>query len=356
MSRIDTPSTPAPATATDDDRPGDHQLRRTVFWWVLALAATGVALAHLLEWKLSYRVGVDSSVIRHGSYGFTLARYAPTDPPRRTVVLLGNSVYQVCEIVPRMQRLADEGRKSLRLVNLAQTGAGIDDYLVQAGKVLRDRPDLLVVSLIPAAFDRALPPFRTDANLMAFDVGPLMHLPLGFYVSQFDHNALADAAVAALMPFPRLDPVLRATSRAPSLAPAWALRRLGFPTLNLTADWLAAPTQAHPEGFPSGRSYAGSGLLIHELVSMTRSAGVPLLLIWQEYQTAEPDLLPELQAEAVANAGYVSLVDLHRFWSANDYSDSVHPVESHRDAYAARHFNAVLQALTPPETRRTARP
>jgi hypothetical protein len=324
-----------------------EHLRRLIFWSVLILAAAALGLGYLLESELSYRIGMDSQAIRHGSYGFTLATYAPVEPGRRTVVLLGNSVYQACEIIPRMQKMADERQLNLRLVNLAQTGAGINDHLVQAAEVLRHPPDLLVVSMIPSTFDRALPPFRTDANLMALDRGPLRHLPRTFYASQFNHKTMADSAISALVPYPRLDPILRSRTNLQSQAPAWLLARLGFPTLNLAADWLGSPTLARPEGFPSGKSYPGSGDRIHELVTMARTARVPLLMIWQEYQSAEPDLLPALQAEAAADARPVTVVDLHHFWQAGDYSDSVHPVEAYRDVYAARHLEAVLKALPP---------
>lgn len=313
----------------------------------------GVVTAHVTQRFLSYRIGEDATAIRHGSYGFTLARYAPVDPGRRTVVLLGNSVYQFCEIVPRMQKLADERNLNLRLLNLSQTGAGIVDHVVQAGQVLRHSPDLLVVTLAPSSFDRALPPFRTDANLMAFDAGPLHNLPYGFYRAQFDHKGLADSAFAALVPFPRVDPVLRASTNLQLHASAWALRRLSFPTLNLAADWLGAAAQPRPEGFPSGKSYADSEEVIHQLTAMSREAGVPLLLIWQEYQSSEPDLLPVLLAES-RNSHAVHLADLHGFWSAQGYSDQVHPSEGERDAYAARHFAQIVQAL-PPVNRATGR-
>src|ERR1041385_1516158 len=85
--------------------------------------------------------------LQHGSFGAYLAgpETAAARPARHPVVLLGNSIYQGCQIAARMQRMANADADGIEFVNLAQTGSGIHDYFAQMIKSLRFRPELLVV-------------------------------------------------------------------------------------------------------------------------------------------------------------------------------------------------------------------
>ena len=66
-------------------------LRRRVFWAGLTGVLLALAAAHGVERGMRYDLG---DGLRHGSYGFELARVPPKRARTPRVVLLGNSVYQ----------------------------------------------------------------------------------------------------------------------------------------------------------------------------------------------------------------------------------------------------------------------
>jgi hypothetical protein len=229
--------------------------------------------------------------IRHGSYGFPLARYAFA-PGFRSVVLLGNSVYQEQRFPRHLQQLADRERRQLAIYDLAQTGAGIHDIVVQSAAVLPRRPDLLVVSVFGLSFTSdyeragALPRFRTDADQMIFDPAPARALPWSFVRRELDHASMADSFLSTVLPAKRLDPPLRvAVGNAlglttPGNPPSPLLARFSWPQLNLAADWLArADRPARSEADLHPRPYPETEQLLDELVGMAARYDVRLPVI-----------------------------------------------------------------------------
>ncbi|MBI3269084.1 MAG: hypothetical protein HYZ53_08675 [Planctomycetes bacterium] len=345
------PPTPSPAAVPPTDAaeqlPAAPALQRRVLRLVLGVSLATLALGFLVLHRFSYTLPEDGSPLRYGTYGFSLARFPTPEQGKLTVAVLGNSVYQGCGIVERMQRMSDEMDLGMRFLNYSQCGSGISDHVVQAAKLVDADPDLLVVALIPATFEGSLPRFRTDADQMAFDLGPLRVLSTDFYRREFTLQAAADSALSSLLPFRRLDAILRNQSirQGPvgGLLPDWLLRRLTFPTLNLGEDWL----RPRPGGRRAKYTYSGypdSTEVLDELLRVVRGAGIPLLFIWQENGIVKPDLLPALHARAARDPG-VRVADFQDFWNDRDFSDWVHPAGPARDACARRHFTAIAQAL-----------
>jgi hypothetical protein len=352
--------------------PPDQALRRQVFRIVLGVALAFVLGSHALERWMSYplnrpvagaRRPPKPGIIRHGSYGFSLARYDFV-PGFRSVVLLGNSVYQYCAIAPRMQERVDQERRRLAFYNLSQTGAGIHDHVVQAAAVLPRRPDLMVVSVFGLSFTSdygrldALPRFRTDADQMVFENAPARALPWSFLRRELDHAAAADALLSSLLPLKRVDTPLRADVGA-----ALGLTKLGAPThpllglfswprLNRAADWIGrTQAPARQNAAAAARLYPETDQLLEELVAMAARYDVPLLFIWQEAgpRFAEPDARAAL-ARACARYPKASLADLSASYVQDEYmEDEIHPLQgAPRDACAERHLRAILAALGEP--------
>lgn len=297
--------------------PPDLVLRRRVFWTVLTLALGFVAASQGLERWMSYPLnrpsgsasrGPRPGTIRHGSYGFPLARYAFA-PGFRSVVLLGNSVYQSRRFPRYMQQLADRERRRLAIYDLAQTGAGIHDIVVQSAAVLPRHPDLLVVSVFGLSFTSdfeeagSLPRFRTDADQMVFDPAPARALPWSFVRRELDHASMADALLSTVLPAKRLDTPLRVAIgntlglAMPGHSASPLLAQFAWPQLNIAADWLErAKGPARSEADLHPRPYPETEQILEELVGMAARYDVRLLVIWQEAgpRFAEPDARPAL--------------------------------------------------------------
>src|SRR5262245_64220306 len=354
---------PCHAAANQSEKAPDHQLRAVLFWALLCAAAAIPALSHYCQWLASYALNdQDSSTgevtvgtLQHGSYGFYLGEFPARRPNHSLVVLFGNSVYQNWGIAERMQARADREERSVDFVNCAMTGSGIHDHLVELAKVVRHKPDLVVISFINLAFTAdygrldALPRFRTDADQMAFDPDVIQVMPGSFYRREYNLDSACHALVSSLVPLKRMDPILRAELRRQLEddlgLPSWFFKALSVPTLNLTRDWLDQP-RPDAGGCPeASRPYPETAELLGEIIAVARSHNVGLLFLRQESGPpfTQPDILPELR-RACATYDKAHVVDLIHHYDAANMPDGVHPYRG-ADQYADRHYQAVMDAL-----------
>lgn len=332
--------------------------------WLMAACAITVGASHGLQSLLSYpldegRPGL--GIVRDGSYGFYLAKVRPRlargwpRPDRRQVILLGNSVEQTCGVVPRMQDRADAENAGVAFHNLAQTGSGIHDHIIQAAAVVGLKPDLLVVSVSSVAFTsdwvrrNSIPRFRTDVDQMAFDPGILSRVPASFYRREFDLHSAAPAIVSALVPIRRMDSVLRVRlARVADGHGCGSVPKLfSYPTSNLAEDWSGRRRAGRKmRGGQAPRAYPATGRLLEELAEVAGRARVPLLVLRQEAGPSyeEPDVTPQLEAMGKAWP-QVKVADLRGRYRHGEYVDEIHPAEAHVDDYAARHWAAIRAAL-----------
>jgi hypothetical protein len=271
-------------------------------------------------------------------------------------VLLGNSIYQSCQIGARIQRMANADGDGFEFVNLAQTGAGIHDYFAQMIKSLRFRPELLVVTFINLAFTpdfagTKLPRFRTDADQMLFDRDVIGEVPVSFLHRELTFADATDSFVSSLFPFKRLDLIvrpdvdiwlwLRCLDRG--IDPAVLRVLFPLPTLNLTQEWLGRPI-VHPVGNADAQPYPDLQAIVTEFLEVCRAHGVPVLFLRQESsETVHPDVVPELRRICAAFPR-VRVVDLQPLFRPEGYVDQVHPAEPEREAYAKRHYEVIRRA------------
>jgi hypothetical protein len=186
-----------------------------------------------------------------------------------------------------------------------------------------------------------------------FDPSALRHAPWSFLWREFDFAAAADAAVATVFPFRRVDPIARLDVDTWLY---WHLRdtlpfdpvaiRVLFhlPSFNLTQDWIMAPVHRRPDAAPP-LAYPELPRVLRELTDICAARGVALLFLHQEASPEVlPDVLPMVEA-ACAAAPRTRVVDLHAHWRSDRFLDSVHPIDDERAAYAHRHHDAILRAL-----------
>jgi hypothetical protein len=330
----------------DAGRPADASLRRRVFWAVLAGSLLLVAASHASARWFAYPLEPGEPLV-HGGYGLGLAAPAPAGEAPR-VVLLGNSVYQREDTPRLMQRLAALRGQPLELLNLAQVGSGLEDYLVQAAWTADEPRDLTVVCLGYVSVCETTPRLRTDAAQYACDPRVAGRLPLSFYRRNFTASGAAASASAALLPHQRIDPILRYQLRESALArPAFLYDRLRFPTLNLGRNRINTRfLRGEASGFDwwSRPPEQGWRAACDELLALLGELG-PVLLVWQEARPGPypVDVVPSLQE--VARAHGATFVDLSAAWSPERFRDPIHPTHEERPRQALRHLEAILAAL-----------
>lgn len=353
------------------ERPvSDARLRAQLFYMLLAITVLAIVGAHLLQWRLTYVASPRNSVsspcrtapLRFGSYGFYLTEYPAKAPDRLSIAVLGNSVYQYCGIVERMQDFANAETQNIDFVNLAQVSSGIHDHLLQLALIARYKPDLLVVGFINHAFTPdfnkpdTLPKFRTDCDQMAFDPDMFMVLPGSFYRRNFTHDTASRSLISSVVPIRRLDWYLRIALGSGLLAqmPKWYRNSFPLPDLNLVRDWMRRTAVAPVASGIQCRFYPDAEQTLREFVTLARKYGIPVLFIRQESGPfyATPDALPMVE-RVCADIGGARTIDLRPMFVAADFPDQVHPSPNARDAYARRHYKAVQSIIASGITQRT---
>jgi hypothetical protein len=249
-----------------------------------------------------------------------------------------------------MNRFARQEQRPVQLINLALTGAGISDYVIQAADATRQAPDLIVICLAECTFLPLGPKFRTDADQMAFEPQNLGVVPWSFYWRHFTLSSAGDAATSVLFPLKRLDPLLRRQLARYGCFPKVLTRHIHFPHLNLVMDYLLAershgrPTSGGSyQDLPPVEDYRASMI---DLLEVLRRGDVPVLFIWQENQpTRYSDEIRTTLSAAIAQYEFASAVDFGRDWNAELFSDGIHPTREHCAAYAHRHYDAICRTL-----------
>lgn len=353
------PSHPAP-----DSHLQDRQVRRVVSRAILGVLVLLVLGAHLLEQGYAYDLNridpntgaIQTGKVRHGSYGFYLARVHPRPGQAKPIILLSNSAYRGCGIVERMQAMAQAQGRKLEFFNLAQAGAGIHDHQVQLARIIDQRPALVVVAFINLAFTsdgrrrNSLPRFRTDSDQMAFEPSVISVLPASFYLRNFSLEQAAGSILSSVFPYKRLDTILRwemgRALRKRGLLPPFARALFSFPSLNLAANWQRRRINPTPPTIKA-RPYPDTPAVLREIIDMAKSRGIPILFIRQESgpKYDHPEIMPELAA-ACATYDRAYIIDLKQHWKQADIPDHVHPRGNQaREAYARRHYQAIIQTL-----------
>jgi len=355
-------------TPPHPDHPVHHdhdatRLRARLFWTLLVTTALAIAGSHLLQGRLAYVASPRDSAsgacrtepLHFGSYGFYLANYPVKASGRRSIAVLGNSVYQHCGIIERMQDLANAETQDIDFVNLAQVSSGIHDHLLQLARIARYKPDLLVVGFVNHAFTPdfnkpdTLPKFRTDCDQMAFDPDMLGTVPGSFYRRSFTHDSASRSLISSAVPIRRLDWYLRLTLGSDLVAhmPSWYRKNFPLPDLNLARAWMTRTAVAPVASGIQCRFYPDAEQTLREFVSLARTNGIPVLFIRQESGDfyATPDSLPMIE-RVCADLGGARVIDLRPAFVAKDFPDQIHPAPGKAcDAYARRHYEAVLSAI-----------
>ena len=329
--------------------PPDESLRRVVFWVVLLGTAGAIAAAHVVEGYLSYDV-VAAGHMRHGSSGAALARYSKATAPVKTVAILGNSVQQRLAIDPYMKDFAEREGRPIRFINLALTGAGISDYVIQAAEVTRQKPDLVVVFLAECTFLPLGPKFRSDADQQAFDPAVLATVPWSFYPRHFGLASAGASIVSSIFPLPRLDPILRHELAHEQAFPKILTRHLHFPNLNLVADYRARARgrarQAIGGAWPTLPPVEDYRQTMVELMEVLEQSGVPTLVIWQENRpTRYSDEIRTTITNVISRYDIATVADFGLQWNEEHFADTIHPTPEHLEAYANRHYAVICTVL-----------
>jgi len=350
-----------------------NELRHRVFWTVLALIALAAILGHLsenyLSYEINYRPGESENIacdhLPMGSYGLYLARYPrEKSPDLRRVVLLGNSIYQYCGVAERLQELANQSGAGVEFVNLAQTGSGIHDYIVQLASVADHRPDLAVVTFINLAFTtdyshhtNALPLFRSDSDLLACEPRVVRVLPGSFYRREIERGKLSRALLATICPLIRLDTVLRVeVSRRLGLDRISWFQKTFVPTLNLAADWQDwHRAWLEQEIYEHEVAYVTTPQLLDELIQVARERDIGILFLRQESgpEYRRPDVMTQVRkaCRSYDQAFAVDLIDEYR----EEEIIGVHPVAEAVPQYADRHYEVIIRYLDQVSPREGAR-
>ncbi|MDY6989150.1 MAG: hypothetical protein SWQ30_13955 [Thermodesulfobacteriota bacterium] len=353
-------------SSTIEQTKGDLKLRKTLFWYVVAFVIGVFLISHCSASRYIYDLNGKASIssktaltrpLRFGSYGFYLARYPTRQLDRTTVILLGNSVYQDCHIVDRMQRLAENEKTGIDFLNLAQTGSGIYDHLIQFTKVLGYKPNLVVVSVLNRAFstgvgNNILPKFRTDNDQISFEPDILSKLPMSFYWREFSANDAFDSILSTVFPAKRLDWLIRRdidhfVARRVTKFPAWFRAKFSLPKLNLVADWREKSRISPVLSDEEESAYPETEQLLKEMLDMAKRHGLPVLFIRQESgpRFDTPDVISLIE-NTVSSYDNAFVTDLKSFYLAKDMPDHVHPEGDHaRNKYALRHYKVVISTL-----------
>ena len=329
--------------------PPDESLRRVVFWVVLLGTAGAIAAAHVVEGYLSYDV-VAAGHMRHGSSGAALARYSKAAAPAKTVAILGNSVQQRLAVDPYMRRFADQDERPIQFINLALTGAGISDYVIQAAEVTRQKPDLVVVYLAECTFLPLGPKFRSDVDQQAFEPAVLAAVPWSFYPRHFGMASAGASIVSSVFPLPRLDPILRHELAHAEAFPEILTRHLHFPYLNLVSDYRARARgrarQAIGGAWPTLRPIEDYRETMVELMEVLEQGGVPTLVIWQENRpTRYSEEIRTTITEVIGEYDFAKVADFGLQWNDEQFADTIHPLPEHLEAYAHRHYEVICTVL-----------
>lgn len=330
----------------------DRSLRRSAFWVVLVGTACAIAAAHLLEAHLSYDA-VAAGRMRHGSSGAALARYSKAAPPAQAVVIIGNSVQQAHGIVPCMDKFAKQEQRPIQFVNLALTGAGISDYVIQAATAIRYQPDLIVVYLAECTFLPLGPKFRSDVDQQAFEPAALEAVPWSFYARHFNLASAGASVVSSVFPLRRLDPILRNKLARMNRFPKVLTRHLHFPYLNLVSDYRArARGRAQRviggawHTLPPVEDYRETMI---ELIEVLQRGNIPTLFIWQENQpTRHSDEIRATITDLITGCDFATLADFGLLWNPELFRDRIHPTTEHREAYSRRQYEAIRAVLDRP--------
>ncbi|MFH1747326.1 MAG: hypothetical protein ABIG44_09820 [Planctomycetota bacterium] len=323
--------------------PPDRALRRAVFWIVLAVIGVAITTAHLLEEYMSYDVG-PMLQMQVGSYGNALVHYSKAAPPKKMVVILGNSVYQGHSVVKYMDRFAKEEQRAIQFINLATTGAGISDYVVQAASAIQHKPDMIVICLADCTFLPEGPKFRSDADQQAFEPGILRSVPWSFYPRHFDLITGGGSIVSSVFPLKRLDPILRSRLSRHKRFPKVLSRHIHFPHLNLVADQrIRNRERGQRADLPPMDDYRETMV---ELMDVLKGGDVPTLFIWQENApVSRSDEIRTTIAEVIKAYDFAAIVDFSSRWNPEQFGDRNHPVRHHYKAYSHRHYEAICAAL-----------
>ncbi|MBN2319806.1 MAG: hypothetical protein JXR49_12040 [Acidobacteria bacterium] len=343
------------------------RLKARLFWSILSAAIILSTASHWLEYHYSYFVNSSqkkatglniSRPLKYGSYGIYLASPPAEKTKQRRVVFLGNSVYQNCEIIERMQIQANTEGLGLALFNLAQTGAGIYDYLVQMPRALLFDPELIVISFTNMAFtptygNHSLPRFRTDSVQSSLDPSAVSVLRPSFYLRELGVETAVDALISTLYPFKRIDWLLRhnlddiiASHAGPF--PSWFRGAFPLPRLNLAQEWIDR-TGSQPTKVPGQAvGYEETEMLVREVIETADRKDVSVLFIRQESggpRFSSPDVMPVI-LRITGDYSQASVIDLMANYIPEEMPDGVHPMGAEaRNLYAGRHYKAVVDTL-----------
>lgn len=308
-------------------------------YWLLTLLFVLSLSAYFFENWISYSFD-NYSYIRFGHYGFYLAKFSnqTKDKDQKLIAIISNSVYQHLPIAKEMEKIASENGKSYKFLNLAQTGSGLNDFLLHEVKALSLKPDLIVIALENLAFDKAMPRFRTDTFNDLYSLLYLNSLSNSYYQS-FTIEQNINFLISQVFRWKRLEPYLRWRSRLFDYFPSWFLSRMDYPLDLLSPGWRILEPQI--SGPKEVRMRDDTNETLQEMIRMATKEKIPLLIIRQEENwNGKYDPLSSLLLHTKGRAG-VGFVDLKDFWKESDFKDSIHPKMELVHDYALRHFTAI---------------
>ena len=320
----------------------DGPLRSRLFRHMAGRCLAVWLLSHAVVWLSSYELGGDQPFVRHGSYGFQLARCDPSRPADERIALIGNSIYQQHRVPEHLQHLADDEGLGVRFVNFAMAGSSINDQLVQSAWVVaRCRPALLVVSLTRETFRDGGQPFRAGPAHLALTPTLLGRLPWSFLRRCFTLRSGLEAATRAALPVLALEPIAR--KQAEGLLPRWFVFRLRLPVLNVPGEERRLALERARRKPTARPRFRDGAVAAAELASHVTVNGVPLLLIWQQNAVPDETTLAWL-TDAVEKSRVARLANLQHLYAKEDFVDAIHPSRDHTLDYAMSHYREIRSA------------
>ncbi|MDO8580830.1 MAG: hypothetical protein Q7S13_05055 [Candidatus Omnitrophota bacterium] len=330
------------------EAPPDIKLRKRLFWIVFALGL-GISISGFILEKIATYSLLDYRGIKFGSYGFNLAQIPPRKElgDKKVVVLFGNSVYQYGSIPSLMKDIIEEKGDPIVLMNMAQVSATAYDYLVQAGKIVDDRPDLVVFNLYYWTYFTT-PKFATNCDQMVFDGDVIKVLPGSFYRRYFTFKTAFPAFISSVVPLKRLDPIIRWEFKLRDWLPGWFLKWVSYPHLNI--DQERGELQYVQRSLLNVQQekivFSEILALQREFLNVLDQHHIPVLFIWQEASDDAQAEMFDVINQIIAEHKNAMWVDLRHYYEKDDFEDKIHPKRGKGvHDYAIRHYTAITQAL-----------
>ena len=322
----------------------DGQQRRNIIWITFTIAFVTILSGFIIERALSYDLRTYPS-LKFGHFGFQLAQIPSKKEigNKKSIVLLGNSVYQYNNIPKYMQQITNELNNPIVFMNMAQVSSSIYDYLAHAARIVNTHPDMVVICMNEGTFSFD-PRFKTDSDQIVFNPDVLKNLSAAFYFRYFTYQTATETALSTVIPLKRVDSILRYTFGLRQWLPAWFLNGLSYPyDMNIPAHCNVKAIQMTELKKTAGEE---KFIVLQEVLGIFQKYKIPVLFIWQEASVQGDPVLYARIKKIIEGSDNAIFVDLTSYWSKGTFIDTIHPNQEEEPRYAFRHYLVASKALS----------